>query len=319
MRVRRRSRVTSTKLGQHRGEQVRILHGRDHADNPRRQRDRHAHEAAEKRQYGRHSDDANDDEVECRHLLVTIAPLYPADLIFANASSAESRLEYAPTRTRCIDPWLVATGSTRALNPAAFNFAAISAAAATSASAATCTTYDPVASAGAAVLLTEVLAGLLAGLVAFAGTDFSEGAAGADFATGRIASGADGMIVGAGCPEHALLGGGHRARPGRVRNGRCRRRGCRCRCRRRLGLGPGCWRGIGRQRGNEFARIDRRNLDRYVVAERLWIALKQHRQDDRSSQCEHDRTHQAPTCSTLEFVDGGVGGVRMRGHDGLGT
>ena len=65
--------------------------------------------------------------------------------------------------------------------------------------------------------------------------------------------------------------------------------------------------------GNEFAvESIGRNLNRYVVAEGLRIALEQHRQDDRGGQRQHDRADQAPTCATLEFVDGGVGGVRMR-------
>ena len=78
------------KRRQPRGEGIGVLECGDQRDDPRRQRNHHAHKPAREGEHGRQTDDPDDDEVECGHG-VMIALLQPAALMLASATSAASR------------------------------------------------------------------------------------------------------------------------------------------------------------------------------------------------------------------------------------
>ena len=62
---------------------------------------------------------------------------------------------------------------------------------------------------------------------------------------------------------------------------------------------------------DELAVVDRRNLHRDVLAERLRLAFEQHRHDDGDREREHDRAHEAAPRAPPQFVDVDV---RRFGH-----
>jgi hypothetical protein len=54
---------------------------------------------------------------------------------------------------------------------------------------------------------------------------------------------------------------------------------------------------------HELAVVDRRDLDRNILAERHLLRLEQHRHEHRGRQREHDCTDEAPPCTTTQFIE----------------
>ena len=71
---------------------------------------------------------------------------------------------------------------------------------------------------------------------------------------------------------------------------------------------------VRRERRDELAVVDRRNLDRNVVAERFRIAFEQQRQDDSGRERQNNRADEPAARASLQLFDGGIRGFRSCQH-----